>query len=140
LGKTNEAVSEAQTVVHLNPRFPNAHITLARVFERKGKTEAAISEYKEAVRIVPNLAKAYYNLGALYFRVQRYPEAIEAFNSVLSSDANFSELASVYLELAFAYYNTKEYKLAWKYIREIQKSGGNVPAEFIEKLRKVSPN
>ena len=75
MGRANEAVSEFQKAIHLNPSSASAHYNLALSFlERKSAAEAA-TELEIAVKLKPTLAAAHYNLGTLYAEKGQLPHA-----------------------------------------------------------------
>ena len=53
-GQLDEAISEYQRLLRLNPNYPLAHFHLAQAYERKGQITEARNSYKEFLRIWRN--------------------------------------------------------------------------------------
>ena len=53
-GQLDEAISEYQGLLRLNPNYPLAQFHLAQAYERKGQTSEARNSYKEFLRIWRN--------------------------------------------------------------------------------------
>jgi tetratricopeptide (TPR) repeat protein/DNA-binding winged helix-turn-helix (wHTH) protein len=51
LGRLDEAVTEYERILKLNPNYPLVHYHLAQAYERQGQVEQALAEYKEFLRI-----------------------------------------------------------------------------------------
>ncbi len=90
-GKIEEALTEFQKAVELNPMDPVARLNLAFTYDRQGQVEEAIEAYKQAIKMDEKNLLAYNNLGVLYNKMGRYDEAIWQLENALSinpSDAN----------------------------------------------------
>ncbi len=80
-GKTDLAVKQVRRAVALNPGDPLAHQWLGGVLMFAGKSKEAISPLLEAIRLDPlEPGTPYLNiLGMAYYNIQRYDDAIIAF-------------------------------------------------------------
>jgi tetratricopeptide (TPR) repeat protein len=65
-GKLEEAVTEYQQALGINPNYADAHNSLGAAHSAQGKLAEAIAEYTEAIRINHNHADAHSVLGAAY--------------------------------------------------------------------------
>jgi len=54
LGRFDEAITDYQRILRLNPNYPLAHYHLAQTYEQQGQPEQAQNEYKEFLRIWSN--------------------------------------------------------------------------------------
>jgi len=66
-GNLDEAVSEYQQVLQLDPKNAVAHLNLGMVYGRQGKPKDEISEYRKALSVDPDFAQAYFHLGLAYY-------------------------------------------------------------------------
>lgn len=60
-----ESLERAQQAVTLDPRYPNAHFSLALISMWLGRTDRAAAEFKEAIKLNPSFAAAHAVLGAV---------------------------------------------------------------------------
>src|SRR5207248_10660140 len=72
---TSEAVSHVESAAHLNPQFPEALITLAKINLAAKQNDEAISLLNRAVQIVPDSITARYNLMMAYRNSGRTADA-----------------------------------------------------------------
>ncbi|HXC02722.1 MAG TPA: tetratricopeptide repeat protein [Opitutaceae bacterium] len=85
LGRSQDAITEFRTAIRLEPRYAQAHDSLANLLEKiPGRMPEAISEYKTAIRLDPNFAEPHYNLAlAIADLPGRLPEAISEYEAAL---------------------------------------------------------
>jgi Flp pilus assembly protein TadD len=62
-GDFNEAISQFQTALTLDPGDSSTHNNLGIVFKQTGRTEDAMRQFRQAVEFDSNNAAARYNLG-----------------------------------------------------------------------------
>ena len=60
------------------PNNPDAHTTLAAIFEKQGRYSEAVYYYKQALRYDENFYKAWHGLGEAYHKQKRFPLSLEA--------------------------------------------------------------
>lgn len=65
--------------IALDPSFPPARITLAKLYFRLNRLDEAASHLEHVVAADPNLAEAHYQLGRVYMRLKRKADADRAF-------------------------------------------------------------
>lgn len=46
-GKYDEAIDQLQQTIHMDPKYPSAHFSLANIYDRKGLYEKAIEEWRK---------------------------------------------------------------------------------------------
>ncbi len=65
--------------IALDPSFPLARITLAKLYFRLNRLNEAANHLEQVVASDPNMAEAHYQLGRVYMRLKRKAEADKAF-------------------------------------------------------------
>ncbi|MFQ5681812.1 MAG: tetratricopeptide repeat protein [Candidatus Binatia bacterium] len=85
-GKTDEAVTEFEKAVTLDPDYVAAHVNLAYAYDRQGRVEEAMDGYRRVIELAPEDVMAHNNLGVLYDKKGLYNEAIGAFEQALRID------------------------------------------------------
>jgi tetratricopeptide (TPR) repeat protein len=69
-GKLDDARTQFETCIQLDPKYPDAYFHLGEVFQKRGDLEKAIQYYESAIRIKPDYAESMRGLGlAIYERV-----------------------------------------------------------------------
>jgi tetratricopeptide (TPR) repeat protein len=103
-GKSEEAITELQTAIRLEPRYAQAHNSLANLLEKiPGRLPEAISEYETALRLKPDYAEAHYNLAlAMADLPGRLPDEIAEYEAAIRINPN---LAEAHVNLAAALSN-----------------------------------
>jgi TolB-like protein/DNA-binding winged helix-turn-helix (wHTH) protein len=96
------AMVEAQKAIEYDPSYANAYVLLASLLYYAGSPEEGLERIRQAMQINPHHPYNYnFHLGQAYFVLHRYQEAIDAFNSGLSSYPA-SERMRVWLAAALA--------------------------------------
>jgi Flp pilus assembly protein TadD len=62
-GALDEALSEAQNALSIDPKNPIYKVVLGNALAKKGSRKEAIQQYREAVQLKPDYENALYNLG-----------------------------------------------------------------------------
>jgi tetratricopeptide (TPR) repeat protein len=98
--KTDQAIAELQTALHLRPDFVPARYELARAYYLKGDHDHAESELKRVIATTPSDEGAYYFLGYLYLEEKRPVQAREIFTKLVAINPKSADghagLASVF--------------------------------------------
>jgi tetratricopeptide (TPR) repeat protein len=87
-GRLEEAITEFQEAVTLNPNGAGVRDNLGAALARQGRLDEAIEQLHEAIRLDPRCADAYNNLGAAFGRQGRLDEAIEQLQTALKLTPN----------------------------------------------------
>lgn len=91
LGNLDQAVSDLERAVHLDPTNSVARYNLGLTYRTLGRLDDAIESYRRAVRIRHRYPKAHYNLGNA-LRAKLMPdEAERAYRDALAIDPNYAE-------------------------------------------------
>lgn len=86
VNRIDEAVTQLQTALRLEPEYALAHYNLGFALALGGHRDEALAAYQRAVTIRPDYAAARSNLGAMLQAQGRLPEAAEQFRLTLESD------------------------------------------------------
>jgi len=90
-GLVDEAISQYQKALEINPRFAEARFDLGDAFLQKGMVDAAISQYRKAVEIKPDYAQAQYSLGCALFQKGEVEEAIARYEKATEIKPGYAQ-------------------------------------------------
>jgi tetratricopeptide (TPR) repeat protein len=90
-GRINEAISEYQEAIRLNPYYPDPNYNLGNAFLKNGQTDEAISQFRETILLKPDYPDAYYNLGVILARRGQTDEAMAQFQEAIRFKPDFVE-------------------------------------------------
>ena len=127
-GHLTEAETLSELILHQNPKNIDTLTLLALIAQRKGQLDRAESLYRQVLQIQPDRMMAYGALGDLYlFRYSnRYQDAIEAYQQVLSFNPPHSVALNTYNYLGKAFIESGQFKhaiQAYKQVIELRKNG-----------------
>jgi tetratricopeptide (TPR) repeat protein len=83
-GHYEDAVSQFESAVMIEPTNDDAYRGLADAYERLGKLAEAEKTYRQAIELRPHYWAGYSWLGAFYYYHARYPEAASMFSQVIA--------------------------------------------------------
>ena len=102
-GRYEEAATEFQRAIELEPTNDAAYIGLARAFTQQNKLEDAEKTYQRAIGLRPQDSKGYEELGAFYLQQAQYEKAVDMYKRVLQlapeSAGGYSNLGAAYVYL-----------------------------------------
>ncbi|MCG6944826.1 MAG: tetratricopeptide repeat protein [Deltaproteobacteria bacterium] len=135
-GQYDQAISEYNKAVSLNPAFASAYTSRGVAYAQSGgQYDQAISDFSKAIEISPQFAKAYKDRGFAYYKKGQYDQAISDYGKAIEIHPKF---ADAYFNRAVAYYSKGEYEKAWGDVHTVQSFGLQVSPRFIDALRAVS--
>jgi tetratricopeptide (TPR) repeat protein len=111
VGKLNDAITEYQNALALNPQLSEAHSNLGLVYNQQHNYAQALSEFRKALSINPRDAITYNGIGAALRAEKDLPGAIKNWESAVELDPH---LATASYNLGTAYELEKEYDRAVK--------------------------
>lgn len=82
-GRNDEAISQYQEAIRLNPAYAEARSNLGTVFYKQGQTDKAIGQYQEAIRLDPDCVDAHNNLGTILYEQGKTDEAITQYQEAI---------------------------------------------------------
>jgi tetratricopeptide (TPR) repeat protein len=98
-GNVDEAITQYQKALQIEPDYAEAHDNLGTLFVRMGRVEEGIAQFQKALRIQPDYAGAHDNLGAALLQTGKVDEAIAQFQKALQT---MPESAGAYCNLGAA--------------------------------------
>lgn len=97
-----KAVVEAEKAIRVDPNYANGRVALATVLYYTGRAEEGLEQIREAMKLEPHSTHNYlWHLGQAYFILNRYEEAITAFEEGLQKNPT-SERLRLWLAAAYA--------------------------------------
>ena len=97
-----KAVVEAEKAIRVDPNYANGRVALATVLYYTGRAEEGLEQIREAMKLEPHSTHNYlWHLGQAYFILNRYEEAIIAFENGLQKNPT-SERLRLWLAAAYA--------------------------------------
>lgn len=113
-GKYNSALKELLQAEKLGKPNPRVHYSLAvSYYYGKGLNQLAIAELKKAVNLDADYSEAYNFLGVIYSSMEKWDQAIEAFEKALSNIL-YDTPAYAHYNMGWAYYKKGDYGSALK--------------------------
>ena len=134
-GEYDQAISEFSKTLETDPNNARALFGRGTAYQLKGVPDQADSDFKKAFEITSNDSRAYTRRGTAYTMKKEYDKAISDFNTALQTNPR-DGLA--YSNRARAYYLKKEYDKSWEDMNKAKELGFDIPADFLDDLRKAS--
>jgi len=130
MGQHEQAAAELQQVISLDPNNADGLAGLGSVLAWSGRPEEALDLIRQAMRFNP-LYPVYYlwNLGHAYFLLERYEEAIPAFQRTLNVNPDFYP-AHFYLAASYSQLGRMEAAAA-----EVKELAGKWPKGCLEQAK-----
>jgi tetratricopeptide (TPR) repeat protein len=82
-GRVDEALSDLDTAMKLNPRSPYTHLNRAMALSRKGERLTALAGFDRAIELNPSFPEAYSERCLLLIRMEQPDRALESCNAAL---------------------------------------------------------
>lgn len=123
-GNMTGAISYYDRAIAIDPRasyFKARGQTYSEI-ESPGHFEKAIADYSRALQLKPDMFAALTDRGVAYGWLGRYAEAFADFDKSLKIKPHFNDAA--YLNRAFAYYETKQYRKSLDDLDQIKPNSG----------------
>ena len=124
-GKKDDAIAEFQTALKLSPNDSDAQRELADLYVGTGKNDLAESLYRSLVAAQPNDAELHRGLGQALLRQKKFPEAQQ---ELLAAVRMKRDAPDVYVDLAFAASENKNYELTIRALNGREMLNGDMPA------------
>ena len=90
-GKVDEAISEYQKAVEIEPYDAEAHNNLGNALAGRGQVDGAIARYQRALEIKPGYAEAHYNLGNALLGRGKFDAAVAEFRTALQLKPDYAK-------------------------------------------------
>lgn len=89
LGHNDDAITEAEAALNINPKYTSALIELARLYARTDRSHDAVARLEEALTYGAEYADVYYLLGNLYRTVGNIESARSAYERALDLNEDY---------------------------------------------------
>ncbi|MGD1083140.1 MAG: tetratricopeptide repeat protein [Verrucomicrobiota bacterium] len=89
-GNVDEAISQFQTALRIEPDNASAHNNLGNALEQKGRLDEAILQYHNSLQLQPEHAETYCNLGNALLKKGSVEEAIRQLQKALQIKPDFA--------------------------------------------------
>jgi Flp pilus assembly protein TadD len=124
-GKRDDAIPELQTAVKLSPNDAEAQRDLADLYASTGKNDLAEPVYRTLVTAHPNDAELHRALGQALLRQKKFPDAQQELLAAVRLKRDWPD---VYVDLAFAASENKNYELAVRALNGRALLNGEMPS------------
>jgi tetratricopeptide (TPR) repeat protein len=125
-GKLDEARTEYERVIELDPKNPIGYNNLGIVYRRQKLEFLAIGQFKRALEMEPRYYKAQNNMGNCFYSAGEFDSAIKSYKDALKIRPSFAE---AYYNLALCYEKLGQLPQAmdsWRKFLKLQSGGENV--------------
>jgi tetratricopeptide (TPR) repeat protein len=95
-----------------NPKDPRLHYQLGRAYEENQQDEDALKAYARALDLKPDYGDARVARGSLNMKLNRYDEALDAYNQAVLLDLTPEIKASAYRAMALIYFRRDQFREA----------------------------
>ena len=129
------AISEFSRAIKKAPAFADAYYNRGLVYTALGQRPKAVSDFTKVIEINPAFTDVYIDRGNLYIKNEEYQKAIADFSAVLQLSSKCFE---AYFCRCLVYFALGQYDKTWDDVKQIQKAGHQIPAEFHSMLRNMS--
>jgi len=117
VGRTQQALAEAQKAYELDPLSPVVGANLAKILQENGQYDKAIDYGKRTLELEPNSAVTHAVLGIVYEDKKMYADAITEYKTALQLGGPPGEMRGL---LGYVYAATGDLGNADKMIRELK--------------------
>ena len=114
-GRLDEARTEAEHALHLDPQFVAAHFTLGLISERSGNRDEALVQYGGSLRNQRGDAETYHRMAMVLTQLGKYREAADRYSQFLRLSPESAEGES---NLGFLLVKTGDIRAALPHYRE----------------------
>ena len=139
-GKVQEAMSQFEQTLRLEPDCAQAHNNLGIALAQTGSIEEAIAQCEQALQIKPDYAEAHYDLGVAFENVERETEAIDQYEKALRIYPDYVgahvNLGNAFLRIGKVTEATEEYEQALRINPNYAEAYSNLGA-ILQRLGKL---
>ncbi|UCF04144.1 MAG: tetratricopeptide repeat protein [bacterium] len=132
-GDLETAASNLEIGVSYAPDDPNLRFEYALILEELGRYEQAVEHLSHILERYSD-PRIMNSIGVIRTKQGKTRDAISMFESAVSHDP---QQVVFRINLANAYYETGMLGRAWVEVRTVQKMGGDVPADLLQKLEEA---
>lgn len=133
--KYREAISSFDRAIRLDPEYSRAYTNRCFLYAVLEEFDRALPDCNRALALNPSDTRALYDRGTIHGATKQYDKAIADLSAAVAQAPGFGD---AYGNRAVAYYSKRDYERAWQDVHKAQQLGYEVPASFLEKLRRAS--
>jgi tetratricopeptide (TPR) repeat protein len=128
-GQFDKAEAVYNILAEINPVDAKTyHRQSFRIYDLAGNNERAVTPAKKVIDLEPKNEMNHYYLGLTYFKLQKYDEAIAAFQQGLTLKPDF---AHAWFQIGSAYFNQKKFKEAAAAYKEYAELSPDDPSGWL---------
>ena len=105
-------IEQLRQRVAINPNNTKLHYRLGRAYQDNEEFEKALQSYKHAVDLKPYYGDAAVAIGAVNMRLNRYDDALDAYNDAVLLDLSPETKATAYKAIGVIHFRRDEFKEA----------------------------
>ncbi|MFC1728958.1 tetratricopeptide repeat protein [candidate division KSB1 bacterium] len=135
-GRIDEAIAAGEKSIVLNPYNDRYYSSLGSIYSAKGDIVSAVKNFQTAILLNGENTSALTGLGNIHYAGEQWEQAVHLYNRSTHLDPENPE---VYIRLAIAYYNLKNYSLSWLNVIRAESLHAAPPEGFLTKLSQVLP-
>ena len=133
--KYREAIAYFDRAIRLDPEYSRAYTNRCFLYIVLDEFDRALSDCNRALELNPSDSSALYDRGTIHVATKQYDRAIADLSAAL---AQAPRSGDAYGNRAVAYYGKGDHERAWQDVHKAQQLGHEVPAAFLDKLRRAS--
>ena len=133
--KYREAIAYFDRAIRLDPEYSRAYTNRCFLYAVLDEFDRALPDCNRAVALDPSNSRALYDRGTIHLATKQYDKAIADLSAALAQAPRFGD---AYGNRAVAYYGKGDHERAWQDVHKAQQLGHEVPASFLDKLRRAS--
>lgn len=138
LGEIDRVITAYTKAIDLGIADANMYFYRGLMYGKyKGEDAKAIKDYSRAIELDPKYSRAYLDRALSYSFLKMPDKAIADYNKMV--ELRPGDLRLVLGVRAQAYFEKRDYAMAWADVKKAKELGLSVDGEFIEKLREASP-
>jgi tetratricopeptide (TPR) repeat protein len=89
MGRLGEALADYDSVIALDPNYPEYHFDRGNLLHRLGRDEEALASFERAIQLSPPFPEVHYNRAELLVNLGELEQAIACFGYVLQLDPEY---------------------------------------------------
>jgi Tfp pilus assembly protein PilF len=90
-GRIDEATTQWQKALAIEPNYPEAHVNLGKALVSRGRIGEGMAHYRKALEIQPNYPEAHVGFGNALVRLGRVDEGIAHYQKALKLNPGYAE-------------------------------------------------
>ena len=141
MGEYDKAIKDCTRAIEVEPKDFSGYNRRGLVWVEQEKYDKAIDDYSRAIELAPEIVShiCLVNRCIAWMKKEEYEKAVEDCNQAIANAPREFMKGKAFEKRAEAYFNLKKYEQAWKDVKKAQELGREISLEFLDRLRKASP-